>query len=196
YNLQTYLAENIDLIWDEKLNISRGISDALTYCHGLNILHYDIRTNNVLLDHNLQPKLYNFRIVKESPVVLISENSPIDDYRYSSPERIRGEAYTTASEVYSFAMVMWEIQHHQLPYSNSTPEQINSKILADEKPELEPKVGTPVEYQRIIEEAWSYAPEKRPRMSSIFSRLDVLDSSYLFGLKVIELIGSKQEENE
>ncbi|RHZ78975.1 hypothetical protein Glove_153g29 [Diversispora epigaea] len=196
YDLQTYLAENIKLAWDEKLSIARGIADALTYCHGLKTLHYDVRTNNVLLDHNLQPKLYNFRIVKESPIFLISENSPIDDVRYCSPERIRGETYTTASEVYSFAMVMWEIQHHQLPYSNSTPEQINSKILANEKPELEPKVGTPVEYQCIIEEAWSFAPEKRPSISSIFSRLDILDSSYFFSLQSIELIGVKHDEQE
>jgi hypothetical protein len=44
HNLQTYLAEHKDLDWIEKLSISRGIANALNFCHEKDVLHYDIRT--------------------------------------------------------------------------------------------------------------------------------------------------------
>ncbi|CAG8466022.1 9125_t:CDS:2 [Acaulospora colombiana] len=193
YNLQTYLAEHVDLVWDEKLNIASGIADALKYCHGKNVLHYDVRTENVLLDQHLQPKLYNFRF-ENSSVMLTSPDAAIDDPRYSSPERLRGVVYSKASEIYSFAMVMWEIQHNQKPYADLNPDQIKTKILAGEYPELEPVTGTPEEFQNIMEKAWSLSPDKRPGMQLLHELLEKLDFAFLSSQRV-KLIGI-EENNE
>ncbi|CAG8702445.1 5626_t:CDS:2, partial [Dentiscutata heterogama] len=64
-NLQAYLNDHL-LKPTEKLSIARGIASALDYCHEKDILHYDIRTSNILLNEFLQPKLYNFRTNEES----------------------------------------------------------------------------------------------------------------------------------
>ncbi|CAB5391756.1 unnamed protein product [Rhizophagus irregularis] len=185
YNLQTYLAESKDLDWIEKLSIARGIANALNYCHKKDILHYDIRTENILLNQHFEPRLFNFRIDKKSTAPL--------DVRYNSPERIRGERYTKASEIYSFAMVLWEIQHHELPYNKLTSEEISEKILKGEYPPQKPVHGTPVEFQNIIERAWAHDPEERSNMEKLYNRLDILDSRNLLNQNV-ELISYNKEE--
>ncbi|CAG8569685.1 8807_t:CDS:2 [Acaulospora morrowiae] len=194
YNLQTYLADHVDMVWDEKLNIACGIADALKFCHSKNILHYDVRTENVLLDQNLQPKLYNFRIKRNSPVMLISADAPIEDPSYSSPERLKGMTCNKASEVYSFAMVLWEIQHHMKPYTGLTSNQISTKIIAGEHPESDPVTGTPEEFQRIMEDAWSLSPGKRPDMQILHNRLEKLDFEYLT-IQRVKLIGVKENDD-
>ncbi|CAJ0758299.1 8828_t:CDS:2 [Entrophospora sp. SA101] len=100
YNLKTILAERPGrLSWSEKLSISHGIANAIKFCHDQNILHYDLQSDNIFLDLHFQPKLYNFRTEKESPIILKSANDPVDE-RWSAPERLNGKEYTKASEIY------------------------------------------------------------------------------------------------
>ncbi|GBC08914.1 hypothetical protein RclHR1_08490008 [Rhizophagus clarus] len=193
YNLQTYLAENKDLDWIEKLSIARGVANALNYCHKKDILHYDIVyhfviitcSENILLSQHFEPKLYNFQIDKNFTAPL--------DVRYNSPERVRGEKYTKRSEIYSFAMVLWEIQHHKLPYKKLTSKEISEKILKGEYPTQKPVHGTPVEFQNIIESAWVHDPEERPNMEKLYNKLDKLNSKNLLN-KNVELISYNKEE--
>ncbi len=56
-------------------------------------------SDNIYLGALLQPKLYGFRIAKDSPIMLTSANEPTDP-RWTPPEKFRGEEYTKASEVY------------------------------------------------------------------------------------------------
>ncbi|CAG8505927.1 6800_t:CDS:2 [Dentiscutata heterogama] len=179
YNLQTYLAEHPDLSLTYKLSIARGIANALDFCHEQNILHYDVRTANVLLDKYLYPKLYNFRIAKESSVMLKSSSISPETLRWSSPERIRGEEYDEASEVYSFALVMWEIEYRKLPFDIlASEEEITNKILAGYRPELTPVNGILAKYQEIIEQSWSQDPSLRPDMRTIHENLNKLNMAY------------------
>ncbi|CAJ0834290.1 16289_t:CDS:2 [Entrophospora sp. SA101] len=97
YNLKTILAERPGrLSWSEKLSISHGIANAIKFCHDQNILHYDLQSDNIFLDLHFQPKLYNFRTEKESPIILKSANDPVDE-RWSAPERLNGKEYTKAN---------------------------------------------------------------------------------------------------
>ncbi|KAF0437763.1 kinase-like protein [Gigaspora margarita] len=173
HNLQTYLTEhreNSNLTLADKLLIARGIANGLDFCHKKDILHYDIRTSNILLDKYLHPKLYNFRINNDI------ESSSMPNYmlRWSSPERIRGEEYTKASEVYSFALVMWAIEYQQLPFNTLMEEEIKLKILDEERPELTSEDSTLAEYHKIIEKSWSQDPSQRHEMSLILDHLNKL----------------------
>ena|ERR1044071_396430 len=51
YNLQTYLAENLNLEWKQKSSIARGIANGLNYIHQKDILHYDIKRYDSILTH-------------------------------------------------------------------------------------------------------------------------------------------------
>ncbi|PKC06660.1 hypothetical protein RhiirA5_360031, partial [Rhizophagus irregularis] len=90
-------------------------------------------------------------------------------------------------------MVLWEIQHHELPYNKLTSEEISEKILKGEYPPQKPVHGTPVEFQNIIERAWAHDPEERSNMEKLYNRLDILDSRNLLNQNV-ELISYNKEE--
>ncbi|CAG8689530.1 20342_t:CDS:2 [Gigaspora margarita] len=179
HNLQTYLANHPDISLTYKLSIARGIANALDFCHENNILHYDVRTANVLLDKYLYPKLYNFKTAKESPVMLKSSSILPETSRWSSPERIRGEEYNNASEVYSFALVMWEIEYQKTPFDTLvSEEEITRKILDGNRPILTSVNGTLAKYQEIIEKSWSQDPSLRPDMKIIHENLNKLIMAY------------------
>ncbi|CAG8609546.1 14241_t:CDS:2, partial [Dentiscutata heterogama] len=95
---------------------------------------------------------------------------------WSSPERIRGEKYNKASEVYSFALVMWAILYQQMPFITITSkEEIKRKILDKAHPELTTIDGIPAEYQEIIKKSWSHNPSARDNMKTILNHLNRLD---------------------
>ncbi|RGB29928.1 kinase-like domain-containing protein, partial [Rhizophagus diaphanus] len=108
---------------------------------------------------------------------------------YNSSERIRGERYTKASEIYSFAMVLWEIQHHELLYNKLTSEEISEKILKGEYPPQKPRNSCRIpKYYRK-----SMGSEERSNMEKLYNRLDILDSRNLLNQNV-ELISYNKEE--
>ncbi|CAG8679445.1 15861_t:CDS:2 [Cetraspora pellucida] len=162
-----------DLDLADKLSIARGIASALDYCHERHILHYDVKTDNVLLDKNLHPRLYNFRIAKEFPVILTSSSVALSTSRWSSPERIRGEKYDKASEVYSFALVMWAIEYQNIPFADFISEdEITNQVLCGSRPELTSADGILAKYHEIIENSWSQDPSLRPDMRTIHEYLN------------------------
>nr|CAG8576294.1 15074_t:CDS:2 [Entrophospora candida] len=185
YNLKTILAERPGrLSWSEKLSISHGIANAIKFCHDQNILHYDLQSDNIFLDLHFQPKLYNFRTEKESPIILKSANDPVDE-RWSAPERLNGKEYTKASEIYSFAIVLWEIATNQLPFENITSkEELSTKIIIGERPTPRSVSGTPKKLQQMIEHGWCNRPNDRPTIEEMVPILDALDFAYIANKKV------------
>ncbi|RIB21418.1 kinase-like domain-containing protein [Gigaspora rosea] len=59
-NLQNYLTNNKSIQWKTKLKIAEQIANGLAFCNAYEIYHRDVRSNNVLLDENLNAKLTNF----------------------------------------------------------------------------------------------------------------------------------------
>lgn len=92
-------------------------------------------------------------------------------------------------------MVLWEIQHHELPYKKQTSEEISEKILKGEYPPQKPIHGTPVEFQNIIERAWAHDPEERSNMEKLYNRLDILDYRNLLVQNVGLISYNKEKES-
>ncbi|RIA81078.1 kinase-like domain-containing protein, partial [Glomus cerebriforme] len=188
YNLQNYLSLNLNLEPAKKLTIAYGIANALNFLHKQKILHYDIRSDNIFLDVLLQAKLYNFRTVKDSPVILTSVNEPTDP-RWTPPEKFRGEEYTEASEIYSFSLILWEIINHKTPYHDTTPEEIKTKVLIGIHPIPEATNGTPIEYQKIMEKGWDLSPKQRPTIETMLDILKRLEAAEKFWPSEIARVG-------
>jgi len=91
----------------EVLKLFLAVCDAVAYAHRNLIIHRDLKPSNILVDGSGRPKLLDFGIAK-----IIDDT---DDARtqiraltpeYASPEQIRGEAYNTATDIYSLAAVL------------------------------------------------------------------------------------------
>ena len=96
---------------------------------------------------------------------------------YVAPEVIIGIEYTFASDIYSVAMLMWEISSGKQPFANyEINYELAMKIVNGMRPKIVP--GTPLEYKELMEQCWDADPLKRPDINSLAGKINEMNFHY------------------
>jgi non-specific serine/threonine protein kinase/serine/threonine-protein kinase len=105
----------------QRLQLFRDVCAAVQYAHQRLVIHRDIKPGNILVAEGI-PKLLDFGIAKILDPSVRAETTlahPMTP-EYASPEQIRGETVTTAADVYSLGVVLYQILTGRSPYPGDT----------------------------------------------------------------------------
>ncbi len=135
--LKEYIQQNGPLPVEEAIPIMKQITSAITHAHENNIVHRDIKPQNILMDTYGNVKVTDFGIaVASSATALTETNSILGSVHYLSPEQARGGKATKKSDIYSLGIVFYELLTGELPFSGQTPVSIALKHLQADPPSV------------------------------------------------------------
>lgn len=119
----------------ERLEIFRRVCSAVAYAHRQSVIHRDLKPSNILVSEDGTPKLLDFGIAKILRSESADETNEVTETlframtpRYASPEQIKGERLTTASDIYSLGVLLYELLTGRSPYKTA---KNNSAITAE-----------------------------------------------------------------
>src|SRR5215475_7110510 len=139
----TEYCDSHQLSTEARLELFRQVCAAVHYAHQNLVVHRDLKPGNILVTEEGAPRLLDFGIAKvfnpelAYPTLdLTAPETRLITPEYASPEQVRGEPITTASDIYSLGVVLYELLTGHHPYSarNLPPSEI-IRIVCEKEPE-------------------------------------------------------------
>ncbi|MCM3386704.1 Stk1 family PASTA domain-containing Ser/Thr kinase [Ureibacillus chungkukjangi] len=135
--LKQYINEFSPLSPARSVQIMKQLTSAITHAHENQIIHRDIKPQNILVDVEGNVKITDFGIATSlSATSYTKTNSVIGTVHYLSPEQARGGTATSQSDIYALGIVLYELLTGELPFSGESAVSIALKHLQAETPSI------------------------------------------------------------
>ncbi len=165
-----------DLPWTLRWQIALDVARGVAYLHERNIIHRDLKSLNVLLDDHYRAKIGDFGLSKvklKTSVTTFNEKS-MGTVRWMAPELFGlRPKYSTASDIYALAIVLWDIAMRLLPYQEQIDDLEIRQAVKDADREDLPK-DAPYGYADLIKKCWAQRADQRLPADNIVKRLETL----------------------
>jgi serine/threonine protein kinase len=155
----------------DRLRLFRDVCSAVQYAHQNLVIHRDLKPGNILITPEGLPRLLDFGIAKllnpecqQTPLVTRIDGRPMTP-EYASPEQVRGEPVTSATDIYSLGVLLYEILTGHRPYqlADSSWHEIERLICDSEPPRPSTRVSTDRERLKATAEMRMAEPKQLVR---------------------------------
>ena len=161
--LKQYIQKYAPLSPTKCVNIMKQLTSAIAHAHQNQIIHRDIKPQNILMDESENVKITDFGIAMAlEDTSFTRTNSVLGTVHYLSPEQARGGTATKKSDIYSLGIVLYELLTGELPFSGESAVAIALKHLQSETPSVKSIVPSiPQSLENVVLKATAKDPNHR-----------------------------------
>ncbi|XP_073898212.1 ephrin type-A receptor 5 isoform X11 [Castor canadensis] len=176
-SLDTFLKKNDGQFTVIQLvGMLRGIAAGMKYLSDMGYVHRDLAARNILINSNLVCKVSDFglsRVLEDDPEAAYTTRGGKIPIRWTAPEAIAFRKFTSASDVWSYGIVMWEVvSYGERPYWEMTNQDVIKAV--EEGYRLPSPMDCPAALYQLMLDCWQKDRNSRPKFDEIVNLLDKL----------------------
>ena len=157
---------------DQRLDLFRKVCEGVAFAHRRGVIHRDIKPGNILVTEWGEPKLLDFGIASvEADPAQTAANEKLMTPAYASPEQVKGEEVSFASDIYSLGVLLYELITDRGPFAfeGRSSHEI-ARIICEEPP---PRPST------LFAETGEATENRSEKETAVHSELEALDEIVL-----------------
>ncbi|KAM9426166.1 ephrin type-A receptor 5 [Pholidichthys leucotaenia] len=174
-SLDTFLKKNDGQFTVIQLvGMLRGIASGMRYLSDMGYVHRDLAARNILVNSNLVCKVSDFglsRVLEDDPEAAYTTRGGKIPIRWTAPEAIAYRKFTSASDVWSYGIVMWEVMSYgERPYWEMSNQDVIKAV--EESYRLPGPMDCPEALYHLMMDCWQRERSSRPKFDEIVCLLD------------------------
>ncbi|KAF9191573.1 hypothetical protein BGZ51_007136 [Haplosporangium sp. Z 767] len=178
-NLRRWIQdETKEFGWDTRISFAIDISLALAYLHHKNIIHRDLKGENLLISENMRIKVcdFGFSRVEAKDDDEMRRISYCGTDGYMAPEILLGEDFDCSVDVFSLGIVLAEMMARHVVDSEHFQRQPPDMSVSADEILFRAQPGCPIEFAELAIHCVQPLPENRPKLQQIVQRLTAIEN--------------------
>jgi PAS domain S-box-containing protein len=155
----------------ETCRILRDAALGVLHLHREHVIHRDIAARNVLLDEHDHVFVTDFGLARVKTSAYASTKSSIGPVQHMAPESIGKKQFSEKSDVFAFAVMMWEVTHRRDPYAGQEAFEIAMGVVQGTRLEIDEQLVGSAALVALLRQSWKSHPHERPEMTDIIKVL-------------------------
>eukprot|EP00753_Platysulcus_tardus_P020785 PLAT8402.1.p2 GENE.PLAT8402.1~~PLAT8402.1.p2 ORF type:complete len:236 (-),score=120.67 PLAT8402.1:76-741(-) len=170
------------------LQMAGDAAAGVLHLHSEGVIHRDLAARNLLVDDNYRVKVSDFGMSRIKMAGVGRTETSFGPVKWMAPEALRSREYSTASDSWSFGIVLWEMMARAEPHSELSNVDVAIRVVRDR---LLPTPGDdwPELLVSTMQRCWQMEPAARPSMAELVEVLAVLREAAAAKVRAVDGAG-------